>query len=516
MEVISDIAAIGHLLVLFLGALMCLLLEVVPWNLWMQKPDSEARVKRLKKGVAGTVGFLTVLVSFVLLLVNQPLFLENKKVFSEALFVDPLVWLFSLLLLIALMGSLLIAVSSAFRSGIESIFEVVALYLFVGFGALVFLSAASFLVVFVGLEIFSLALYALAACAIGVRASTEAAIKYFILGSFSSCILLYGIALAYGVTGSLQIQSVLSDDALTGMGGTLALGLIMGGVIFKIGAFPMHFWVPDTYEGAPLAVTALMASLVKVASFGLLIRLIWLLSGEANLAWEGLVWILAFLSMVVGNVAALRQSQVVRIIAYSSIAQAGYLLVGLMAGDLMTVVSFYLFGYVIVTLALFSSLAILGQPGLEFSLDSIRGVARRYPIVGLAVSFALLSLAGLPPGLAGLFGKLYLLQEVMRTGYTGLGVIALLCSVIGCYYYVNIIVAIWSVPLVERERGSTKGHGDDDPTINSDSVVRYDVSLASDGLCHIVLLTTTVTLLLLSLFPEYVYPWLRAWFNTVQ
>jgi len=476
LESLPYISALGHYIILCLGGLICLMIEVLPVR---------------KKALVGAIGILTSLGSIAMLIANRHFFVPNL-VFADVLFFDPIAWVFSLLLLIALCGSLIIAVSSATRSGVESYSEFISLYLFVGFGGLVFLNSASFLSMFVGLETFSLALYALVASAISEKRSAEAGLKYFLLGSFSSCIMLYGIALLFGVTGSLQLQVVLSSSALEGMGGTLALGMVLSGLLFKVGAFPLHFWVPDTYQGAPVSVTVLMASLVKVAAFGTLCRIIWLLGAESNLVWEGFIWILACLSMVAGNVGALRQTSIVRMLAYSSIAQGGYIITGILSSDLFPVVIFYLVGYVIVTLALFSGVAMVSKKGSDVTFSSLRGFGAQRPVAGVGMSLALLSIAGLPPGLAGLFGKLFLLQEATRTGYLGLCLVALFCSVIGCFYYLRMLIAIWSV----KENGA----GDTDEAMFAEGMFGP----------RLVLGLSTIALVAVGVFPENIYPWIQS------
>ena len=471
LESLPYISALAPFIVICLGGLTCLMIEVLPCK---------------AKVLAAAVGILTTLVSIAILIANAHFYVAHQVLF-DVLFFDPVAWIFSLLLLIALLGSLMIAVSSATGSGVESYSEFISLYLFVGFGGLVFLNSASFLAMFVGLETFSLALYALVASAVGERRSAEAGLKYFLLGSFSSCIMLYGIALLFGVTGSLQLTVVLASPALDGMGGTLALGLVLSGLLFKVGAFPLHFWVPDTYQGAPVSVTVLMASLVKVAAFGALCRVIWLLGGESDL-WEGFIWIFACLSMVAGNIGALRQTSIVRMLAYSSIAQAGYITVGILSSDLYPVVIFYLIGYVIVTLALFSGIAMISKKGSEVTYDSLRGFGSQRPMAGIGMSWALLSIAGLPPGLAGLFAKLFLLQEATRTGYLGLCIMAFFCSVIGCYYYLKMLVAIWS-------KGEAQGEIGESIFVNGMFGPRLVLGLS------------TFALVFVGVFPEMVYPW---------
>lgn len=418
--------SIVPLLFLAGGALLYLLLEASP----------------LRGKGSSFVALLSVISALAFLIGSKGIYSFNSDV-AHALIVDPIYWGFSLLILVCLLGSILLSVSSVESQGIDSKPEYYCLMLLASVGALVFVGASNLLVLYVGMELMSLAIYPLASSVPGSKASAEAGLKYFILGAFSSALLLYGIALLYGLTGSLSISQVLSEPVMESMAGALALGLLLSGILFKLGAVPMHFWVPDVYQGAPFPVTAFMASAVKVATVGVICRVVYSLAAESLLVWEGFLWVSAALTMVLGNVCALRQSSVKRMLAFSSVAHAGYLLIGVMANDVFPVVMYYLVGYVFMTLGIFSILIPTAKGASDITLRQLRGFGWRSPWQGVSLTIFVLGMAGLPPGLVGLFGKLFVFQEAVRTGYTGLVVIACLCSAIGCYYYLRLVAEVW-------------------------------------------------------------------------
>jgi NADH-quinone oxidoreductase subunit N len=469
--------SLSYILILALVAISFLIVEVLP----------------LKKGrLTGLLGLLGALLSVVLLYGTRAAFYPKLILFG-ALYADPLAWGLSFLVLLALLGSLCVAISTSTREGIDSPNEFFSLYLFSTVGALLFMNAANLIVLFVGLEMMSLALYALVAAVPGSKNGAEAGLKYFLLGSFSSALMLYGMALLYGSTGSLSLAAIATSSQMEGTGASLALGLFLSGFLFKLGAMPLHVWLPDAYEGAPVSVTVLMATLVKVAAVGSMGRIIWTLAADSNMVWEGFIWIVALLTMVGGNMAALRQTSVKRMLAYSSIAHAGYLLVGIISNDVFPVVMFYLLGYILMTIGIFSGVAMLSKKGKDVSYDSFLGFGREHPWIGAGITLSLFSLAGLPPGLAGLFGKLYLLQEAARTGYFGLVLVALLSSVAGCYYYIKVGVALWSpVPL----------HS-----------VTPVVSLREETCSLIALNVSIIGLMVIGFYPESVYPYLVSLFE---
>lgn len=326
-------------------------------------------------------------------------------------------------------------------------------------GALVFIVATDLILLFLGLEIMSLALYVLAA---GKRASPfsmEAGVKYFLLGGLASGFLLFGAAFLYGATGTLDFAA--AGQVLRGEGGVdgglarIALVMVVTAIGFKIAAVPFHFWTPDVYEGAPTPVTAFMAGAVKAAGFAVLARLMLTVWGTPDFSanWTapgGILLALSVLSMVVGNLLGIVQTNVKRILAYSSIAHAGYVLLGVYAvkatggaAALAGSVPFYLLTYVVATVGAFGVLALLAAKGHEdMSLDSIAGLGRRHPVLAVLLAVCVLSLAGIPP-LAGFMGKFTLFQDVLAADPSRnvvWVVIAVLNSLVALYYYLRIVL----------------------------------------------------------------------------
>jgi len=324
-----------------------------------------------------------------------------------------------------------------------------SLVLFSSVGMLLMAMAADLLVVFIGLEIMSVAAYALAGMQRSRSQSTEAALKYFLMGAFASGFLLFGIALLYGATGSTNLLTIaaviegksVADDVLLAGG----LGLLLVGFGFKIAAVPFHLWTPDVYEGSPTSVTAFMAVGVKAAAFAAFARIFLDVFGEPTPAWQGLLWVLAVLTMTVGNVTAVVQSNVKRMLAYSSIAHAGYLLVGVVVGGDAggSALLFYIAAYAVMTLGAFAVLVAAGKADEPAeTLDDLAGLGFRHPLLGLAMAVFMLSLAGIPP-LVGFVGKLYLFSAAVNEGFIWLTVIGVLNSVVSVYYYAGVIVRMY-------------------------------------------------------------------------
>lgn len=322
-------------------------------------------------------------------------------------------------------------------------------------GALAMVAASDLLTLFLGLEVMSLAVYVLCAGRKGSPFSTEAGMKYFVLGGFASAFLLMGIAFLYGATGSLNLAG--AAQALAQGGGAtfaqVALVLFLVAFGFKVAAVPFHLWTPDVYEGAPTPVTVFMAGAVKAAGFAVLGRVV-LTAFQAPafadlpVTAPGAFLVLSVVTMVVGNVLGIVQDNVKRILAYSSIAHAGYVLLGLYAtrDAVNSGVPFYLLTYVIATVGAFGVLALLARAGVEdLSLDRVAGLGRRHPVLAAMFLVALLSLAGIPP-FAGFMGKFYLFREVLRADPSRnvpWVVVAVLNSLVALYYYLRIAVYLY-------------------------------------------------------------------------
>jgi NADH-quinone oxidoreductase subunit N len=312
-------------------------------------------------------------------------------------------------------------------------------------GALIMVFASDFLTLFIGVEVASLALYCLCGARISDRRSSEASMKYFLLGCFSSAFLLYGIALWYGATGSLALEP--AGGVARSIGPTTALSflMILVGIAFKIGLAPFHFWVPDVYQGSPTSVTTFMSCVVKVAAVAALLKIGTTTFGFSDLWAFGPLWILSIVAMTVGNFAALQQRSVKRMLAYSSVAQAGYMMIGIaVAGrtpEALSATLFYLVAYCAMTIGAFGVLSVMG-PDVD-DVKDLKGLGKRSPFLALSMTVLFLALAGLPPGLAGLMGKVYLFSAALSAKFYGLAIIAALNSALACAYYFRVPMAIY-------------------------------------------------------------------------
>ena len=337
--------------------------------------------------------------------------------------------------------------------------ELFTLSMFSLLGISVMLSANNFLVIYLGLELMSLSLYALTALRRDHAPATEAAMKYFVLGALASGFLLYGMSMMYGATGSLGIPQVF--DAI-GSGqinkSVLVFGLvfIVAGLGFKLGAVPFHMWVPDVYQGAPTAVTLLIAGAPKLAAFGITIRL--LVEGLSGMAvdWQQMVIFLSVASMTIGNLAAIAQTNLKRMLAYSTIGQMGFMLLGLtptvITGNTFSAANgyssamFYIVTYVFTTLGTFGLIMLLSRIGFESEeVADFAGLAKRSPWFAAVMAIFMFSLAGIPPTV-GFYAKLAVLQAIVSTNVTGyivLAVVAVLLSLVGAYYYIRLVKTMY-------------------------------------------------------------------------
>ncbi len=322
--------------------------------------------------------------------------------------------------------------------------EYFALLLFAVLGMMVLISASHFLTLYLGVELLALSLYALVAFQRDSLRASEAAMKYFILGALASGLLLYGMSLLYGVTGSLHLDAIA--HALHQQGGdnvVMVFGLVfvVAGLGFKLGVAPFHMWVPDIYHGAPTAVTLFLGSAPKLAAFAFVMRL--LVDGLSPLHgdWQQMLAVMAVLSMAIGNLAAIMQTNIKRMLAYSTIAHMGFLLLGILSGSLagFSAGMFYVLTYVLMSLGAFGMITYLSREGFEAEqLDDYKGLNSRHPWLAAIMGMIMLSMAGLPP-LVGFYAKFTVLQALVGSGWIGLAVVAVLFSLIGAYYYLRIV-----------------------------------------------------------------------------
>ncbi len=320
--------------------------------------------------------------------------------------------------------------------------EYYSLALFALLGMMLIASAGHLLMIYLGLELLSLSLYALVAMNRDDSASSEAAIKYFVLGAIASGFLLYGISLMYGLTGTLYLPELLAriNDA-SGIGVIAALIFIVIGVAFKLGAVPFHMWMPDIYQGAALPVTLLVASVPKIAGFMLAVRL--LVDGLQNihLYWQQILMALALLSLVAGNLIAIAQSNLRRMLAYSTIGHVGYILLGFLIGDAAgySAALFYTFIYALMSSAVFGVLLCAARMGLNITeLSDLQGLSKTMPWLAFLLLLLMFSMAGIPMTV-GFYAKLNILQVVVANGQIVAAVIAVITSVIGAFYYLRVI-----------------------------------------------------------------------------
>jgi NADH-quinone oxidoreductase subunit N len=334
--------------------------------------------------------------------------------------------------------------------------EFYSLLLFSTLGAMILASAGNLVTIFLGLETMSIGVYALTAFRRTSTRSAEGALKYFLLGSFAAALLLYGFALLYGATGRIDLIGIgtsLRSGAVRDPMVVVALALVLAGLVFKVSGVPFHMWTPDAYEGAPTPATTYMAVAVKSGAFAMMLRVLLTVFGDPQSSswaagWPPVLACVSVLTMTVANLIAGRQDSVKRMLAYSSIAHAGYLLVGVVATmrtqpEAEASVLFYLLTYTVSTAGAFGALILCGHRGAEaVSYEDLAGVGRRHPAAALPFALFLLSLAGIPPT-AGFFGKWFIFHAAIGGGFYWLAILAFVNSVIGAYYYLRVLVYMY-------------------------------------------------------------------------
>ena len=331
--------------------------------------------------------------------------------------------------------------------------EFYSLSLFAMLGMMVVISSADFLTMYLGIELMSFPLYALVALKRNDSKAVEAATKFFILGALGSGLLLYGISMLYGATGTLEFLDIARVTAYSGISRTiLVFGIVfvVVGIAFKLGAVPFHMWVPDVFEGAPTAVTLLIAGVPKIAGFAICLRILVEALLPMAFDWQQMLMIIAILSMALGNVAAIMQKNIKRMLAYSTIAQMGYMLLGMLAGVregyreiassfAYSSAMYYTIVYVLATLGAFGVILMMSNRGVEADrLDDLRGLNRRNPWYALIMLVCMFSFAGVPP-LVGFFGKFAVFQALVDAGLIWLAVVGIFFAVVGAFYYLRVV-----------------------------------------------------------------------------
>jgi len=326
-------------------------------------------------------------------------------------------------------------------------------------GMSVMVSAYSFLTIYLGLELLSLALYAMVAMYKDGEFASEAAMKYFVLGSLASGMLLYGISILFGLTGSIQMDTIADIiQSRHDIVPVMALIFILGGIIFKFGAVPFHMWVPDVYQGASTPTTLFIAAAPKIAAFAIMVRILVQALPSLQVSWEHILIVISILSMFFGNVLAIVQSNIKRMLAYSSIAHIGYTLLGIIAGpnSLMgySAAMFYISTYVLVAAGAFAIITIMSRDGVDFDkLEDFRGLNARNPWLAFMMLLLLFSMAGIPPAV-GFIAKLGLLQALVQADLVWLAVLALVFALIGAYYYLRVVMLMYFEEPTEAVMGS--------------------------------------------------------------
>lgn len=383
---------------------------------------------------------LTLVIAFVLSfnLISQ----DTLFIFSQTFIADPMSSILKLCVYIATFIAFLYSKDYLKHHNIFS-GEYFVLALFGVLGMMIMISAHSMLTLYLGLELLSLSLYAMVALERDSSIASESAMKYFVLGAIASGMLLYGMSMIYGVTGSLDLQVISQQIGSVTNKTILAFGLvfIIVGIAFKLGAVPFHMWLPDVYQGAPTSVTLFIATAPKLAAFAMLMRL--LVGGlmELHAQWQGILIILAISSMAIGNIVAIAQSNIKRMLAYSTISHVGFLLLGVLSGTAegFAASMFYTITYVLMSLGTFGMIIMMSSKGFEADkLEDYKGLNARSPWFAFMMLFLMFSMAGVPP-FVGFWAKLSVLKAVVSADLVWLAGVAVLFSIIGAFYYLRII-----------------------------------------------------------------------------
>ena len=422
-------------------------------------------IPKERKGITALLAALGLLVALALVISRAGV---TTSAFNGMIMIDGFATFMSVIFLFSGLAGIAVAYDYLIRSGIER-GEYYVLLLFSIVGMMLMAAAADLIMVFLALELLSIPLYVLAGIAVPRPDSEEAALKYFLLGAFASGFFLYGTALVYGATGSTALTEIVSATSSGGVNLSflvIGAGLILVGLGFKVAVVPFHMWTPDVYQGAPSSVTAFMAVGAKAAGFAALLRIFVLAFPPLAMDLTPVLWALAAFTMVIGNVIAIAQRNIKRMLAYSSIAHAGYIMMALVpygqgdvASDTVASALFYLLAYMLTSFAAWAVVIALehnmgeGRDTDGLSLEDYSGLGQKQPALAAAMTIAMLSFIGIPPTL-GFVGKFYLLRTVIEGGFPGLALIGLLTSLVSAYYYLRVVVYMYmrdGEPVVRRE-----------------------------------------------------------------
>lgn len=425
----NSLNAMFPLLTLIVGALLVLILEV--------------SIKRENKTYLAYISIIFLMICGFFCVQSWG---KDFSYFNNNLYLDNFALFFSIVLIITTILVTLISMKYLSLQN-TNVGEYYALLLLALSGMLIMVSSSDLIVIFLGLEVLSMSSYTLAGLKRDDQKSSEAALKYFLLGSFASAFLVYGLALLYGVSNSTSIAAIIdhfkTESSLSFMA-FAGLGLVIVGFGFKIAVVPFHMWTPDVYQGAPTPITAFFSIGPKAVGFAVLVRLLypfWHVAYDSEVIFS-LLWIISALTMIIGNLIALRQTNIKRMLAYSSIAHAGYLMVAILSQDTSSLM-FYFVVYLFMNIGAFAAVIALGKKDKEYlELDDYAGIGFKYPWIGATFAVFLFSLAGFPPT-GGFLAKFYVFSAAVREGLVSLVIIGVLASLVSVYYYLRIIVYMY-------------------------------------------------------------------------
>jgi NADH-quinone oxidoreductase subunit N len=403
-----------------------------------------------QKAYLGYLSLVGIVVTFITVISGWNAPLSLQEAFGGSVLQDNFSLFFKAIFLVSAFLTILITDQYLEREECNH-GEIYPLILLATAGMMLMASGTDLMTIFLGLEVLSVSLYVLAGFNRANLKSNEAGLKYFLLGAFSTGFLLYGMALTYGATGTTKLAKIAAVISMNGAAATGNLMLVVGmllmgvGFAFKIAAAPFHMWTPDVYEGAPTPITAFMSAGPKAAGFAAFLRVFLGAVPALHGDWSSLLWILAVLTMTVGNVIALSQDNIKRMLAYSSIAHAGYALVGFVAASKVGTagILFYMLSYAFMNIGAFAIIVLVGKKGeANNNVSDYAGLASKHPVLALVMAIFLFSLAGMPPT-AGFIGKFYLFSAAIQEGYVWLAIIGVLNSAVSVYYYLRVMVFMY-------------------------------------------------------------------------